>query len=184
MISENNDKIKVSLFGWEKTGKTILAAYLKDGFKSLDFEQYLPTIGANYEGEKIILYKGNLYNFDLNDCGGQIGFLSLEKIIMKDTQIFFIFFDYNDRRSLDFAKTILNERKNEQQVFVLVGAKYDLKINADKKDNIIHEEEVLELADEKKALFVHLSNLEKYSDGVNELLKKSINEYIKRRKMN
>ena len=169
MISENNDKIKVSLFGWEKTGKTILAAYLKNGFRSLDFEQYFPTIGANYGGEKIILYKGNLYTFDLNDCGGQIRFLSLERVIMKDTQIFFIFFDYNDRRSLDFAKTILNERKNEQQVFVLVGAKYDLIINTDNKDNIVHEEEVLELAKEKNALCVHLSLLEKYSNGVIEL---------------
>ena len=33
------------------------------------------------------------------------------------------------------------------------------------------------------ALYAHLSLLEKYSNGVNELLKKSLDEYIKNRQM-
>ena len=49
--------------------------------------------------------------------------------------------------------------------YILIGAKYDLKINTN-KDNIVHEEEALELAKEKNALFAHLSILYKYSNGV------------------
>ena len=113
---------------------------------------------------------------------GNKGF-SKTKSVMENTHIFFILFNYNDRTTFDFAKTLFNERKNEQQVFVLIGAKYDLTINTDKKDNIVHEEEVLELADEKNALCAHLSFLEKYANGVIELVKKSLDKYIKKRQI-
>ena len=180
-MNDNNDKIKIVIVGSSKTGKSLLEKYLKDGF--IKFENYIATIGVDY-GKKILFYKKNLYEIVLWDTTGKQRFFSVVKSLIIRAHILFILFNYNDRRTFDFAKTLLNERENEQQVFVLVGAKYDLKINADKKDNIIHEEEVLKLADEKKALFAHLSNLEKYSDGVNELLKKSIDEYIKRKKIN
>ena len=42
---------------------------------------------------------------------------------------------------------------------------------------------MLELAKEKNALCAHLSLLEKYSNGVIELVKKSLDEYIKKRQM-
>ena len=60
----------------------------------------------------------------------------------------------------------LIKKINEKQIFVLIGAKYDLKINTDKRDNIVYEEEVLEFAKEKNALFAHLSLKEKYSNGI------------------
>ena len=60
--------------------------------------------------------------------------------------------------------------KNKYLIFVLIGAKYDLKINTDKRDNIVYEEEVLEFAKEKNALFAHLSLKGKYSNGINELI--------------
>ena len=53
----------------------------------------------------------------------------------------------------------LIKKINEKQIFVLIGAKYDLKINTDKRDNIV-------FAKEKNALFAHLSLKEKYSNGI------------------
>ena len=67
------------------------------------------------------------------------------------------------------AKSFLDERKTEQQVFILVGTKYELKSISNKKANIVNEEEALEVAKEKNALFAHLSIFDKYSSGVNKL---------------
>ena len=100
---------------------------------------------------------------------------------MKNAHIFLIFFNYNDRNTFEYAKTLFDNRENEKQVFVLIGAKYDLKIEKDKMDNIVNEEEVLEYAKEKNALYAHLSLLQKYSNGVIELVKKSFDEYINRK---
>ncbi len=47
------------------------------------------------------------------------------------------------------------------------------------KDNIIDDEEVLEFAEKNKLIYSHISILEKYSQGVNELFKKVLNEYLK-----
>ena len=179
-MKENNNRIKLVIVGSSKTGKSILEEYLKEG--SIKFEDYICTIGADY-GLKVLLYKNNLYNMEIWDTAGQERFFQISKSFIQGAHILFVLFNYNDRRTFDFAKTLFNERKNEQQVFVLVGAKYDLTINTNKKDNIVHEEEVLELATEKNALCAHLSFLEKYSNGFNELLKKSLVEYIKKRKI-
>ena len=146
-MNNNDDKIKVAIVGSQETGKTILEEYLKDG--SLEFEDYYPTIGLDFGEIKVLLYKNNIYNIAIYDTSGQPRFFSITKSVMENAHIFFILFNYNDRTTFDFAKTLFNERKNEQQVFVLIGAKYDLTINTDKKDNIVHEEEVLEIADEK-----------------------------------
>ena len=183
MKRDTKDKIKtviVLIVGAWKTGKTILTDYLRNN--SVKFKNYIPSIGADY-GIKVFLYKNNPYKIEMWDLSGLEAFFSMAKRYMEKAHIFFILFNYNDRRTFDYAKTLLNERKNEQQVFVLVGAKYDLKINKDKKGNYVHEEEVLELADEKNTLCAHLSTLKKYSNGVNLLLKKSFDEYIKKRNL-
>ena len=61
----------------------------------------------------------------------------------------------------------------------MVGNKFHLDINSIERDNIILEEEILEYVDENNLIFAHLSILEIYSNGVNEILKKSLEEYIK-----
>ena len=178
MMNNKNNRIKIVIVGSSETGKSILEQYLRDG--SVKFEDYIPTLGADYL-IKVLLYKKNLYEIVLWDTTER--FFQIAKSLMQGAHILFILFNYNDRRTFDFAKTLFNERKNEQQVFVLVGAKYDLKITTKKEDDVVHEEEVLELANEKNALCVHLSLLEKYSNGVIELLKKSLDEYIKKRQI-
>ena len=64
-------------------------------------------------------------------------------------------------------------------IYVLIGNKFHLNINSIERDNVVHEEEILEYVDENNLIFVHLSILETYSTGINELFKKSLMEYEK-----
>ena len=169
MTNENNDnsQITISIVGFENTGKSILTRYLKDRFKNLNFKFDLSTLGADYGGKKVLLYKKILYNIEIWDTIGKLENIPILNVFIKRTQIVFIFFNYNDRRTFDLAKPLLDKRIDEQQVFVLIGAKYDLKITTEKEDNIVDEEEVLELANEKNALSAHLSLFENCANGVN-----------------
>ena len=45
--------------------------------------------------------------------------------------------------------------------------------------DIIKDEEVLEYAEENNIIFSHISIFDKYEDGINELLIKILNKYIK-----
>ena len=63
-------------------------------------------------------------------------------------------------------------------MFALIANKYDLCTNSKEDYNIFSEEEVLEFVEENNLIYSHLSILEKYSNGVNELLKKAIDKYI------
>ena len=179
-MEENLEEIKVVLAGSAETGKSNFLEYITD--KNINFGNYFPTIGLDF-GKKILLYKKNIYSIKIFDTSGQIRFQTISKLYMKNAHIFLIFFNYNDRNTFEYAKTLFDNRENEKQVFVLIGAKYDLKIEKDKMDNIVNEEEVLEYAKEKNALYAHLSLLQKYSNGVIELVKKSFDEYINRKNM-
>ena len=179
-MKDNFKLIKLVIAGSAKTGKTTLNEYLQD--RELNFENYLPTIGIDF-GKKIILYKKNLYKLQIWDTSGQTRYQAITNAYMKKVSILLAFFNYNDRKTFDYAKSLFAKVENEKPVFVLIGAKYDLKNNTDKKDNIVNEEEVLEFAKEKNVLCAHLSLLEKNSNGVIELAKKVFDEYIIRKKI-
>ena len=184
MKNDNNDKIKLAVAGLSKTGKSKLMEYLRNGFDKLNFKQTsLPAIGMDTIGNKLFLYKKKLYKLEFWETSSQLQYSALVEAFLKSVHIIFVLFNYNERSSFEQAKSLLNINRNERQVFILIGAKYDLKINTN-KDNIVHEEEALELAKEKNALFAHLSILYKYSNGVNELFKKALDEYIKRSELN
>ena len=92
-----------------------------------------------------------------------------------------MFFNYNNKKSFQRAKHFLTKiktvNKEPDLVIILIGNKYDEKNYSD-NNNYLHEEKVLEFAQENNLLFTHLSILEKYSNGINEIFDKIINEYI------
>ena len=185
MKNDNDDKIKLAIAGFSKTGKSKLMEYLKNGFEKLNFQETsLPAVGIDIIGSKLFLYKKKIYKLEFWETSSQLLYSALVEAFLKTVHINFIFFNYNERSSFDQAKSLLNTRKTEKQVYILIGSKYDIKINTNKKNNIVHEEEALELAKEKNALFAHLSLLNKYSNGVNELFRKALDEYIKRTELN
>ena len=179
-MNDNFELIKLVIAGSANTGKTILSGYLLN--RELNFENYLPTIGVDF-GTKVFLYKKNLYKLQIWDTAGETRFQPITNAYMKNVNILLALFNYNDRKTFDYAKSLFSKIENERSVFVLIGAKYDLKINTDKRDNIVDEEEVLKFSKEKNVLCAHLSLLEKNSNGVIELAKKVFDEYIIRKKI-
>ena len=82
-------------------------------------------------------------------------------------------------------KKIFNRVKNfcliKEVVYVLVSSKYDLYINT--KENIEKiSEEALEFASNNNMPFAHISIVEKYCNGINELFDKALKEYYKRKR--
>ena len=179
---EEKNNIKVVLLGDEKTGKTQFVQFLIHGIKNCDFINYIPTTGASFAGKKFI-FNNKLYEFDLWDTAGQEKYTALLRFFFKDADIIYIFFDYNNKKSFERAKFLVNLVKdnceNKKVVNVLVGNKFHLDINSIERDNIIYEEEILEYVDENNLIFAHLSIFKTYSNGVNEILKKSLKEYLK-----
>ena len=93
-MNNNEDKIKIVITGSVKTGKSILADFLKNG--SVKINSYICTIGPEYE-KKVLLYKNNLYNIEIWDLSGKPRFFLIAQCYMKGAHIFFVLFNYNDR---------------------------------------------------------------------------------------
>ena len=87
------------------------------------------------------------------------------------------------KRVLKEPNFYLNQLKiknnNKNCIYVLISNIYDLNFSSNEKEDIISEEEILEFAEENNLIFAHLSILEKYSQGVNELFQKVFKEYLK-----
>ena len=179
---DGKNKIKVVVLGDEKTGKTQFVQFLTDGIKFCDFENYIPTTGASF-ASRTFIFNDKLYDLELWDTAGQDKYTTLLRFFFKDADIIYIFFDYNNKKSFQRAKFLVNLVKehceNRKVVNFLVGNKFHLDINSIERDNVVYEEEILEYVDENNLIFAHLSILEIYSTGFNEILKKSLKEYIK-----
>jgi len=177
------DQIKLVFIGDIKTGKTTFSKYLIDGYKSINFEEYNESNGASYAAKTLVSNNQN-YLFDIWDTAGLEKYSSLIKFFYRDADIIFILFNSHNRKSFERAKRDLELAKiectNKNVVHILVENKYDLDINSIENENIIYDEEISEYVEENNIIFSHLSILEKYSNGVNELFIKAIKEYNKK----
>ena len=180
---DEENTIKLVLIGDKYTGKTKFVQFLITGIESYN-NNYTPTVGASYV-EKKFIFNNKPYTIELWDTGGQSKYIALLKFFFKDADIIFIFFDYNNKKSFEKAKELVNYSKedceNNNVVLALIGNKFNLDIYSIDIDNIVHEEEILEYVDKENLIFAHLSVLETYSTGINELFKKSLKEYVKKK---
>ena len=179
---DEKNRIKLVLIGDEKTGKTLFIQFVIDGIENCDFENYQSTIGFSYV-EKELIFNNKLYTIGFWDTAGQDRFTALLQLYVKNGDIIFIFFDYNNKKSFEKAKELLSLVKNcinkNNVVYALIGNKYHLDIDTIETDNIVYEDEILEYVDENNLIFTHLSILKTYSTGINELFKKTLYEYEK-----
>ena len=177
--------IKLVFLGGINTGKTMFCNFLVKGYEHLNFGEYISTAGASYLGKNFI-YNNQNYLFDIWDTGGQQRYAELTKIFYRDADIIFVFFNSHDRKSFERAKNDIESIKifceNKNVVYILVENKYDLDINSIENENIIYDEEISEYIEENNIIFSHLSLLENYSNGFNELFIKAIKEYNKKKK--
>ena len=171
---DEKNKINVVLIGDEKTGKSLFVQFLIEGIENCDFEIYQYTIGVTY-AEKELIFNNKLYIIDFWDTAGKHRFTSLLQLYTQKGDIIFIFFDFNNKKSFERAKELLNIVKNflnnKNVIYVLIGNKFHLNINSIiETDNIVYENEILEFVDENNLIYAHLSILETYSTGVNFFL--------------
>ena len=180
-----NPKIKLVFIGGYDTGKTMFCKLLKIGYEHINFGEYISTPGGAYM-EKKLIYNNQNYLFDIWDTGGQQRYAELTKIFYRNADIIFVFFNSHDRKSFERAKNDIESVKivceNKNVVYILVENKYDLNINSIENENIIYDEEISEYIEENNIIFSHLSLLENYSNGFNELFIKAIKEYNKKKK--
>ena len=183
-MDDEMERIKLVVIGGEYTGKTLFIECLINGYNSLDFKKYQYTCGASYASKKFY-YNNKNYLIDIWDTAGLQKYISLTKFFFRDAEIIFVFFNYALKESFETAKNLVESARtdcnNKNVAIILVENKYDLNLSQIKDRNLFcDEEEILSYANKINIPLVHLSIKEKYSNGVNELFKKAMKEYLKK----
>ena len=176
------ERIKLVLIGGANSGKTTFISYYLG--MNININDYQPTPGASFCNKSI-----NFHNRDINlefwDIVGQEKYQGLVKFFLKDCQMIFIFYDSSDKSSFERAKTLFNMVKDDTNdkkvVIVLVSSKYDLYVKSKENMNRVSEEEALEYPSKNNIPIAHISIVEKYDNGINELFDKALKEYFKRK---
>ena len=179
--------IKIPIIGKDMTGKTIFFSINNNNFSyKKKFEsEYLPTAGAQYfRKEKTI--NNFEYVLEFWDTFGHEKYKALNKIFYKDADIILMFYNSLDKNSFKMIKEHFRNIKeycSKDPICALIRGKYDLNIKSNEYKDIITDEEALEFTDENNIIFFHLSNFEKYENGVNNIITSVLKEYIKRKNL-
>ena len=180
-MDEEYRLIKLILIGDTKTGKTKFNQYLVNGYESINFDSYKATIGGTLSSKQII-YKNNKFKFEIWDTTGQERYIPLIRVFIKKADMVFIFYDSSEKKTFERAKYFFDLAKDSNSnincIYILIGNKYEISLDSKIKDNYIPEEEVFKFISENNMPLVHISIAEKYSNGINELLKKALDKYI------
>ena len=178
---EEKLSIKLVIIGGAKSGKTTFIRHYLG--QNININDYQPTLGANYCSKSINFHNRDII-LDFWDTGGELRYDALTRIFLEDCKMIFIFYDSSDKASFERAKTFFNmakdNTKDKKVVMVLVSNKYDLQVKSKENINKVSEEEALEYASKNNILFTHISIVEKYESGINELFDKALREYYKR----
>ena len=101
-------------------------------------------------------------------------------IFIKDSHVIIFFYDSMNRQSFENIESLYCSGSLDKNcIFFIVRNKYELKKQFDDNSDIISDEEVLEFADKNNMIFKHISILEKYETGIDELFNHILSEYLK-----
>ena len=102
--------------------------------------------------------------------------------IKGNCRAYLISYDAFNRNSFNNAIKTYEELKiymNKNPICILVRNKYDLEINKESKINeFVSDEEALEFADKNNIKFAHVSSIDKYGNGIKELLTLVLNQIL------
>ena len=179
---DNGVPIKLVIIGGDNSGKTKFIQYITG--QNIDINSYESSLSAQFYS-KIINFHKQTIKLEIWDTVGQERYEALIKIFARNACLIFLFYDSSDKASFERAKKIYNRVKDfceiNEAVYVLVSSKYDLYINTEEGVEEISEE-ALEFASNNNMPFAHISIVEKYCNGINELFDKALKEYFKRKK--
>ena len=182
--NSNFQIIKVCLIGIDNTGKTSLLDRIvyKKNFKYFkeSIQGKISSISGQYH-ELFVKYKDKLFKLELLDIPGQLIYFSLIEDFYQDIDVILNFYDPFKKESFDYIKRCfqsISELNNPSLcTYIIIKNKNDLNETKDQKI-MISDEEILEYADKNNLSFRNLSNLEKYSSGIEEIIEDCINCYI------
>ena len=181
---DNLISIKLVLIGDSNTGKSIFTHYFSKDYKELNFKEYRPSPCAMFMTKKLV-YNNKIYNLEIWDLVGDERYDALARIFFKDAKMIFIFYNTYEKQTFERAKFSVEYAKkecaNKDCIYFLISNKYDIKFKSKNYENIIPDEEAIAFAEKNNLLFAHLSIFEKYSNGVNELLKKALESYFQKK---
>ena len=169
--------MKIVLIGIEKIGKTCFKNRIsnKETFQKY-IKEYKKTIVSEF-GFKIIIKNNKKFRFQIWDIIWNEMIISA---FSKDSHVIIFFYDSMNKQSFEKIKSLYCSGSLDKNcIFFIVRNKYELKRQSDDNSDLISDEEVLEFADKNNMIFKHISILEKYETGIDELFNEIISEYLK-----
>ena len=187
-VSQNRDYnfSKFIIAGTVNLGKSLFMKkieLLREGeieFNGI-YNNYIPTIGVECS---FFYYKINnqLFRIQIWDIAGREQDKNKIFYFARGADTILIFYNSYDRYSFDEAKKIYLKcyELYPKSIYALISGKYDSPLKNQNKDNdFVSDEEALEFAYENNIIFSHISNFEKYDNGINQLLKTIFLKLIK-----
>ena len=166
---EDSKKISILLLGDSNVGKTsIFKKFFKNEFKG----NYTSTIGVEFL-TKEFQYKNKNYSIQFFDTAGQERFRSLTESYYHLGEGFFIVFDLTNKNSLMALPSWIESLKEhiEKPIYIILGNKSDL------EKNLIPDQEINEVLNDKDNLKINDENFLKVSAKTGENINKTF-EYI------
>ena len=168
------------ILGQDRTGKTLFSERMEFYEDYKKYNKISKYVRATLGFEKIILsikFNDKLYKFIIFDTSGLDRF-EKRNDYYSDMDIVLIFYDALDKDSFERAKSLVMKYlyDNKKQICFLIRSKYDLSFNSENNE-IISDEEALEFADKNNLIFTHISPLEKYGNGLDDLFDIIFKEY-------
>ena len=111
---ENGKRIKLVVIGPSGTGKTLFVQNLKQGYDKLNFKNNYSTTCATSDRLDLI-YNNTIFIIDIWDTAEQEKCTPILSIFTEDSDIIFVFYDYNYKKSFERAKFLLELAKNQKQ---------------------------------------------------------------------
>ena len=186
-----NFLFKFIIIGKSNVGKTYLINrinFYKDYCKFIDYKKD-QTFFINYDFIlSNVKYKNKLIRIQIWDTPEALTYENSIIKNIKSSKAIILCYDAYNRESFNYIKNIYSKMKNKYNnlIYALIRNKYDIKINKDNKNivNIVSDEEALEFADKNNFIFQHISSVEKYENGIKNLLELILDKILDKEEKN
>ena len=176
IIENMNYDIKVIIVGIDKIGKSCFRSKISNFNNNHEtlIREYKKTIVAELSFKIIKKQKINI-RIQLWDLEWNINTIN---IFVKDAHVILMFYDSMNRQSFEKVKNLyFSDLKVNKAIFFMVRSQYDLKNKPSDNSDIVSDEEVLEFVNKNKMNFAHISNIEKYETGIDNLFDNLFSSY-------
>jgi small GTP-binding protein len=174
-MSKNEDilEIKIILLGDMYVGKTsIISRYVEDSFS----ENIMSSSAMSYTQKDIVIDKQKI-QLNIWDTVGQEKYRALSKLFFQDTKIVILVYSIKSLESfkgLDYWYNLYKETIGNEAILGIIGNKSDLYLEQE-----VEESQGEEYAKNHGGIF-QLVSAKNNRVGIDEFIKKLVNEYLKK----